>query len=281
MNWDITKSSFPQADRCLAARPELTSLATEITRCCYNILPSAWRCISKTSSRDRMDNYFFRFVLPVAELAGWPSKPPKDLPLVLSAQLLWCFAWRALDDVLDSPKPTPEHIGRSFATFSDALAMTLQCAPAKPAVFIGQLTKMYALSCDVAAAERAEGLRVSECWRRASPFFIVPALVLRLEKSRIEQYRRYVNAAALTHDIHDLLSDIQAGINSPPVRWLRETDSDFPFRPQIVRAWFHRAAGELEKQLTRCRGHANVECLVLTIMIEEAQVILNELRDGL
>lgn len=281
MRWDVTNSPFPLAERCLAIRPELAVLATETARCCDKIVSSAWHRMSERRSRVRRDNYFFRFVLPVAELAGWPSNSPRDLALDLSAQLLWCFAWRALDDVLDSPKPSAQDIRRSLTTFSDALAVTLQRAPAQPASFIRRLTEMHAASCDMVTKERAEGVRISDSWQRCSQFFIIPTLVLQLKKSRLEQYRQYVVTAALTHDIHDVLSDVQAGINSPPVKWLRETDADFPFRPQLVRVWFDRAATELAKQLTRCRKQADAECVILNIMVEEAQETLDELRERL
>ena len=279
MKWDIANSLFPLAERCLAARPEIAALATETAQCCNKNCSSGWRRISETRSRFRRDNYFFRFVLPVAELTGWPSKPPRDLALHLAGQLFWCFAWRSLDDVLDSSKPSPQDFRQSLITFSDALGITLQGTGTRPASFIRRVTEMHANSCNIFIKERGEGVRISDAWQRCSQFFIIPKLVLRLNKLRMEQYRQYVVTAALTHDIHDLLTDIQAGTNSPPVKWLREIDPNFPFRPQLIRAWFARAAKELEKQLARSRKQVDPECVILNTMIEEAEEILNELRD--
>lgn len=278
MKWNIKHSSFPLAPRCLVARPELALLSDQVAQYCSQELPSAWRDVSKQKNRTRRDNYFYRFLLPVAELAGWPQQSNMDLPRSLAAHLLWCFAWRSLDDVLDSPAATAQDLRQVLASFSNALTISICVSPPGRADIVAKMTEIYLRTCDIATKERLVGLRPEEAWKRAAPFFIIPALALRLRRSHIAYYRSYINVAALTHDIHDLFSDLRAGINSPPIRWLRDIDAEFPFRPQLVRAWFDRAAVELEKRLEHCRSLGSDEFLIMNIMLNEAQEVLDELR---
>jgi hypothetical protein len=279
--WDIRKSTFHLADQCIAVRPEIASVAKEIGRACERLLPTCWIDLSKQGNRNRRDNYFFRFVLPVAELSGWPSKSPKNLADHLLAQLTWCLAWRALDDVLDSSGRSNSALRRLILTYSDALTVTLETAPSSRSRLIQKLAQMHAISCDVADKEMAGRLEISQAWQRSSQFFIVPVLLLRLRKSQLDRYRNYVNAAALAHDVQHLVTDLKTGIKSPPVRWLHQTQADFHFRPQSLRNWFQRAARELDKRISLCREQIDSNSAILRVLIQELEDILHELQHGI
>jgi hypothetical protein len=141
------------------------------------------------------------------------------------------------------------------------------------------LERLQVDACRAAEIERAEGLASHQAWRRCEQCFVVPRLLWSFDRRTEEQLRRFINVIGLTHDIHDLLSDIKLGINTPPVKWIEEIDADFPFRPQMTQHWFARARKELGRVLDRCeRSVAAVPCNVLRAHLADAREILAELR---
>lgn len=263
----------------MTAQPKLAEVAKTIARQLGAQNPQAWRRISASRNVSRRDNYFFRFVAPLAETAGWPDNCATQLTRELGAHLLWCFAWRDLDDVLDAPVASPQMVAAAFSSYSEAMGSTL-FGEIQPQV-IHRTTKLFTVAAEVAARERTEGVAINQAWRRASPFLIIPTQLFSDESEKLRAYREYLNLAGLTHDIHDFLSDIARGVVSPPVKWMREIDKDFPFRPKMVRAWFRRAASELERQIGCCQRTLLAKNPIGAVMILESVDMLKELRDDI
>lgn len=277
MNWNLHKSEYQLADECLKASPATQALAGEIASTLSSVVPEAWKQISR--QRQRRDSYFFRLVVPLAELFGWPKTHSPSFAVELSSHFLWCFAWRAFDDAVDIPDRTCSDLAQLMVSHSDAVLLTSRCIPKLTASFTKGMASFQRMSCEATLQERKRGLKVDEAWKRCSHCFIVPTLLWRMSRSKIAIFKSFINVIGLTHDIHDLLSDVRLGINTPPVRWLAEIDSDFPFRPQMTKPWFQRAHKELSYTIRECGRNIKSEAPVIQLHLNEADEIARELQE--
>lgn len=253
--WRPSEGIKPQWERLQRALPEASGLVDLIVEAIIPISAGIWDEMSEPPQAERRDQYLIRYTVPLAEIAGWPSRT--DSPLFEALALHWMFAvaWRRLDDVLDSSAINTESIARLGADLLrlGAAHRSMVSTLGLPDTHMdhGLMFQM----CNVSTEERLRPLPTERIWERASPFFVVPRSILRFTAEEELIYRDYLCADGLTHDIHDLADDLARGIQSLPAFWLQEIDPRRAFRREILEAWFHRAEEEVSLAVHRARNH--------------------------
>lgn len=226
------------------ARPESAELVQHVLNEVGRFDPELATELQGATCVHLRDAYLLRFVLPVAELAGWPERNADILHEALAVHLLWCLYWRSLDTLLDNGARDD----RLIEDFIQVAIRTVRCDT--------QLRCTYGLAtdqslapawepCIVFRAEQSGSLQQDDVWRRAAPFLIVPESVLTLNVRRIAAFRTYLTLLGVAHDVFDILSDVKGGIRSAPLRWLAEIDPDLQLQPRHLGAYYRRAAAEL------------------------------------
>ncbi len=195
------------------------------------------------------DAYLIRCVLPIAELAEPKEYGSEGLIEALCVHLLWCLYWRSLDTLLDDrARPT-----ESVEDLAQVLCTAVQANTQLRARLASQtpLDLSHVLEpCSIYRRETEGSTEIDDIWRRASPFLIVPESILHLAPKRLDAYKAYLNLFGLVHDAQDLMSDIRQGLESLPIRWLREIDPDLQLRPRTLGLYYRRAADAIA-ELTR------------------------------
>jgi|GEM_PF-2009921 len=221
---------------------------------------------SVLQSLNRRHKYLVRFVLPVAELTGWPKIAPPDLAGWLAAHLHFIALWRVLDDVLDEPA-TPIMRPRKILRMLDSLALA-----------ISSLTRVGAHRVDImglleattraAEEERVSALPLERIWQRAGPYLIVPTELL--SSDALEIYRGYLNAMGLGHDIVDLPRDLELGIRTLPVKWFTDLSPDRELRPDLIQNYFWRSRFEFDNAISGLRASIGDRFPIVLALIEDA-----------
>jgi hypothetical protein len=262
--------------RVLALRPEAQELADLV----FAHVASARRVTVDELRADgpRSETYFVRYVLTLAELAGWPSRPPLSISRELAAHFEWCWAWRRLDDILDA-SPNAEGIAALVKSLMRATGALIRLMDESHEVEWREVEELLEQTCRVVVRERMEGVGREDIWRRASPFLIIPRTVLKLAEGQDLLYRKLLGLLGLEHDIHDLFDDMRRGFRTEPARWLREIDPYETFRPDVLRSWFTHAASQLEKESKQLELDIGGQDLpVFGVILSEASEIIRELR---
>lgn len=264
---------------CLAKAPAVLALREKVRSQVCAISPDYWLGMDAPDQRFRRDGYFLRYSVPLAELYGWPQRRGSKLDRGLACHLLWAFAWRALDDVLDSERTDHGAVERAAVAVLRAGHALATCTKrhSPQGQFISE--EMLSLLCRTAAAERRRPVPIRNIWRRAAPFLVAPISLLCLEEHSLNAYKELINLDGLVHDAHDVLHDSRAGIASVPLKWFSDVDSYAPFRADVISNWAHRASIEIGRQLRRVRTHFPVGRFPCTdLVIKEAETVRQEYR---
>lgn len=262
--------------RILERRPEAQQLADLV----FDQVARARRVGVEELHADgpRAETYFVRYVLTLAELAGWPSSGQLNIGKQLAAHYEWCWTWRRLDDILDA-SPSAEGVASLAKSLMRATSALVSLIDESQEAKWREVEGLIEQTCRIAVQERMEGVGRENIWRRASPFLIIPRTVLKLDESRDLLYRRLLGLLGLEHDIHDLLDDLRRGFRTEPARWLREIDPYETFRPDVIRTWFMHAASQLEMELAQLEvGISGRNLPILELIASEAAEIVRELR---
>lgn len=198
------------------------------------------------------DAYLIRFVLPLAELAA-KGTSAKLLCEAMTAQLLWCYHWRTLDNVLDSAEYDAGVVRQLTVATVRAAEYHAVVAIRHDLPTLLSKTSLLSMACDAARLERAAGIPTKQIWKRAAPFFIVPSSLLSCSERQLEAYRSYINVLGLCHDVADLFSDVENGILSVPVSWLRAGQGYADFGQSVAHQFFSRAQEEIGQAATVAR----------------------------
>jgi len=266
------------------ACPESPALLQETLEQLGALCPDTAAELRGFAERSRRDAYLLRFVLPVAELAGWPSSPPPELARVLTLQLLWAMVWRRLDDVMDlvhgSPSGHDLRVGELVRSLIRALRVhgLLYPLEADRAERVAELTLE---TCSAARQERFTPIPYDAIWRRAGPFLIVPETALKLAPEKLAVYRELINLQGLVHDIHDFFDDLRNGTFTLPGSWLDAVEPARIARPDVLQRWFARASEELALAIEACRAAiGSRELRASRVLLVEACEVQAELEAG-
>jgi hypothetical protein len=273
--WEKLISLRPQAMELLSAVIERVGVESPTTRA----------ELDTENARLRRDSYLLRFVLPLAELSGWPAEIDSKLPDALSAHLLWCLTWRRIDDLVDEfsqPRVDTGQVAETVAMTARAAALHQRVKDRHQLVGLEEESEeLLRLTCQVAEGERSAPVEIEHIWERAAPFLIVPRQLLNLSDEKEGIYRSYLNLVGLMHDAHDVARDLEAGLHTLPIQWLIEIDETRVFRPEVLQQWFSRIAIELKgasDNIRRaCDGH---DWPILKLLIEEADEYRRETEAG-
>ena len=226
-------------------------------------------------------NYVCRHLLPVAELSGWPASERRALPRNLACHLLWCHAWRRLDDVLDVQERSVDAISRAWLFLSMALAATLQSVETDRKDVAALAFEYVAITCDTAAVERTLGIAYSDIWKRAAPLLFVPERMIELPERSIIIYKDYINLAGLLHDSQDVLDDVARGIRSIPSDWLRTVREESALDLCAMNGFFATAESMLSGALETIRASlGDMQAPIMRLLLGKVELELGSFRSG-
>jgi len=246
--------------------------------------PHTWDELEMPDARLRRDSYLLRFVLPLAELSGWPTQVDLKLPDALASHLLWCLTWRRIDDLVDEPsqpRVNTDQVAEVAVMVARAAALHQRVASRYQFCDLEGVEDLLRLTCQVAAGERSAPVAQDHIWQRASPFLIAPRYLLELTSEKERVYCSYLNLVGLLHDAHDVARDLEAGLCTLPIQWLTEIDGKRVFRPEVLQQWFTRIATELKHAIDEVRsGCVGQDWPVLNVLIAEADEYRSETEAG-
>lgn len=240
-SWAPQTVFCPLWEEILKCRPSASQLIASVLQRLRVVDQSVSEELSLPSCVEFRDAYLIRFVLPVAELANAEAYCTDDMVDALCVHLLWCLYWRSLDTLLDDPRRPTE----SVEDLAHVLVTAVRCDTqlrAKLRLTVALKTELVVQPCSVYRSEKKGSTLIDDIWRRASPFLIVPETIFQFPAERMDAYKAYLNVFGLAHDCQDLFTDIQQGLESVPVRWLRDIDADLQLHPRTLRAYYGRAA---------------------------------------
>jgi hypothetical protein len=264
--WKPTSEFRSLWEAILEAQPEADVLASSV----FLELERSLSAFGLTTAKRRVytegnnsSTFFIQWALPIAEYSGWPQFVCTDLPKSLACHILWCWFWRKLDDILDNdfsdPARTFDAVETSFVAMHAHNKLARNKRNGTNRIISRSLINMV----EIAKREKTPGVDIQDIWKRASPFLIIPAGILKLEKSKIESYRNLIVIVGLLHDIADFVDDIQRGIRSMPIRWLYEIDQAGEFTLGNVLDLFRLVKQEIGRRLGELEISADPSCIVI------------------
>ena len=259
-------------DKVIVIRPEAEPLLDNIKTSVAALSPSLWSTMSSGSNLQRKENYLVQYVLPIAEIVGWPGyKDSKRLIDGLSLQFCWQVCWRYLDNLLDSRSRDDREVEGMIATLYDTCTLHSRILHSY-SIFDSGIAKTVLLeTCRLVSLERAGKLGVADIWKRARLLEIVPINFFGISEIQLEPFRRYITADGLAHDVHDLIDDVSKGFTTAPMSWLNSLSADKAFRADIMKEWFAIAS---EQVLDSVLAAEYVLCDQHRVL----QLLLNEIR---
>ena len=260
-------------DKVLSIRPESELLLESIRGSVASLSPSLWSTMSSGSNSQRKENYLVQYVLPIAEIIGWPRyKDSKMMVDGLSLQFCWQVCWRYLDNLLDSKSRDDREVEDVTAMLYDTCTLHSHILHCYSISDSGIAKNALLETCRLVSLERAGKLGVADIWKRARVLEIVPINFFGITNSQLEPFRRYITADGLAHDVHDLIDDVSKGFTTTPMSWLNSLSADNAFRADVMKKWFAIAS---EQVLDSVIAAEDVLCDQHRIL----QLLLNEIRE--
>jgi hypothetical protein len=259
--------------KVLSSRPEAEQLLDSIRTSVAELSPSLWLIMSSSSNSERKENYLVQYVLPIAEIVGWPSyKDSKMLVDGLSLQFCWQVCWRYLDNLLDSKSRDDHEVESVIAMLYDTCTLHSRILHSYSISDSGIAKTALVETCRLVSLERTGKLGVAEIWRRARLLEIVPINFFQISSCQLEPFRRYITADGLAHDVHDLIDDVSKGFITTPISWLNSLNADNAFRADIMKKWFAIASEQVLDSVFAAED-------VLSDRHRILQLLLNEIRE--
>lgn len=191
--------------------------------------------------KSKVDTYLLRYIVPFYDLFKTSEKKIDIEPLIV--QLLSCVTWRTFDNCVDSHIAIEK--GHQTSLMATLYLFDYTKRISNRNIF-PILEHHFKLMNKQSIIEKKLPIKLENTWKRCSIFLFAVEEIAHLNKESIEIYKQYINYTGLAHDVHDFISDVNGGIISLPVFWMKQINPDSVFSVNRVRLLYERVREEVE-----------------------------------
>lgn len=207
---------------------------------------------------------FMRFCIPFFEI-GKNLDGVRIEPTLLASMFLWSEVWKPLDNILDGDGSIYE----TLAEYSQAITRATQFQMLSQGISshgYNVCEKLFTnIKIETDEAGRAEFDRIHE---RAAVFETFLSSHNPYSELTTNSFRQYINLIGLSHDVLDLVSDLQSGQSTFVTNEFKKIDVNFTFNKKNMKELINRCEHIYNVQFEKLRSSIGNSCPITMSNLE-------------